>query len=183
MNIAGIARISLVGLLIAAWTGLTAAAEPGQKAATEKAVPTEMKVKPEDLPKAVLAALKSRFSGLEITTAVKESEAGNIVYDIELTQKGRKFESDIKEDGTILEVEKEVDPKNYPQALHGAVEARIPKGKITIVMEVNLVKDKKETPDHLEVTVETPDKKEQELLFKLDGKTEFKEPAAAAAAK
>jgi uncharacterized membrane protein YkoI len=147
-----------------------------------KAAPTEVKVKPEELPKTVSEALKTRFPGLEITSAVKETENGNVVYDIELTQKGRKFESDIKEDGTILEVEKEVAQKDYPKALASSVEAKYPKGKITVVMEVNLVKDKKEIPDHLEVTVGTADKQEKELLFKLDGKTVFVEPAAAAAA-
>jgi uncharacterized membrane protein YkoI len=169
--------VGLVSALLAVWVGLAIAAEPATKAA-----PTEVKVKPEELPKAVSEALKARFPALEITSAVKETENGNVVYDIELTQKGRKFESDIKEDGTILEVEKEVAQKDYPKALPSSVEAKYPKGKITVVMEVNLVKDKKEIPDHLEVTVQTADKQEKELLFKLDGKTEFVEPAAAAAA-
>jgi hypothetical protein len=38
-------------------------------------------------------------------------------------------------------------------------------------MEVNKVKGKKETPDHYEVTLETPDKKEMEVTVSLDGKT------------
>jgi uncharacterized membrane protein YkoI len=158
------------------------AAEPAEKAApAEKTGPVEVQVKPEELPKAVASALKNRFPGLEITSAAKETDNGKVIYDIELTQNGRKFESDIKEDGTILEVEKELATKDYPKALPSSVGTRFPKGKITIVMEVNLVKDKKEIPDHLEVTVETADKQEKELLFKLDGKTEFVEPAAAAA--
>jgi uncharacterized membrane protein YkoI len=140
---------------------------------------SEEQIKPEELPPAVSSALNARFPSLKITSATKETENGNVVFDIELTQNGRKFESDVKEDGTILEVEKEVDPKNYPKALAAAVDAKYPKAKITIVMEVNLVKDKKETPDHLEVSVATADKQEKELLFQLDGKTEFKEPAAA----
>ena len=37
-------------------------------------------------------------------------------------------------------------------------------------MEVNKVKDKKETPDHYEVTIETADKKTQEVIVSLDGK-------------
>jgi uncharacterized membrane protein YkoI len=141
----------------------------------------EVKIKAEDLPKAVADSLKGRFPGLKITSAVKETENGNVVYDIELTQKGRKFESDVKEDGAILEIEKEVDVKNYPKALPASVAAKYPKAKITVVMEVNIVKAKKETPDHLEVSVETADKQEKELLFQLDGKTEFEEPATTAA--
>ena len=139
----------IVGVLLAEWAGITIAADPAQNAA-----PVEVKVKPDELPKAVSDALKARFPALEITSAVKETENGNVVFDIELTQKSRKFESDIKEDGTILEIEKEVDPKNYPKALAASVDAKYPKAKITIVMEVNLVKGKKETPDHLEVSVQ-----------------------------
>jgi hypothetical protein len=41
-------------------------------------------------------------------------------------------------------------------------------------MEVNLVKNEVETPDHYEVTIETADKKSQEVLITLDGKS-FKE--------
>ena len=170
-------RLVVVSLLLTIWVNLATAADPAPKAA-----PVEEKTKPEDLPKAVSAALKARFPGLEITSAAKETENGNVVFDIELTQKGRKFESDIKEDGTMLEVEKEVDSKNYPKALPASVDAKYPKAKITIVMEVNIVKGKKETPDHLEVSVQTADKQEKELLFQLDGKTEFKEPAPATAA-
>ncbi len=176
MSVMKITWVGLVGVMLTTYAGLLAAAEPAEKAA-----PTEVKVKPSELPKAVSEALKARFPGLEITSAAKETDNGNVVYDIELTQKGRKFESDIKENGTVLEVEKEVAQKDYPKALASSVDAKYPKGKITIVMEVNIVKDKKETPDHLEVTVETADKQEIELLFKLDGKTEFVEPAAAAA--
>jgi uncharacterized membrane protein YkoI len=141
---------------------------------------SEERIKPDQLPKAASDAVKARFPGLEYTSITKETETdGRVVYDIELTQKGQKFETDVKEDGTLLEVEKEVDPKNYPKALAAAVDAKYPKAKITIVMEVNLIKEKKETPDHLEVSVETADKQEKELLFQLDGKTEFEEPAAA----
>jgi predicted RNA binding protein with dsRBD fold (UPF0201 family) len=172
-------RFVIACLFASSWALAAMAAEPAEKTpSTEKTGPVEVKVKPEELPKVVASALKNRFPGLEITSAAKETDNGKVIYDIELTQNGRKFESDIKEDGTILEVEKEVATKDYPKALQSSVHAKFPKGKITIVMEVNLVKDKKETPDHLEVTVETADKQEKELLFKLDGKTEFVEPAA-----
>src|SRR6266700_1187849 len=87
----------------------------------------EESLKPDALPKAVAAALKARFPGAEITAATKETENGQVVFDIELKQKGRKFESDIKEDGTILEIEKEIAAKDWPKPLNAAVDARYPK--------------------------------------------------------
>src|SRR3954453_3486741 len=84
----------------------------------------EEKIKPGDLPKSVASSLKSRFPGLKITSAVRETEAdGKVVYDIELTQKDRKFETDIQKDGTFLEVEKEVMDKDWPKELRSTVDA------------------------------------------------------------
>jgi uncharacterized membrane protein YkoI len=142
----------------------------------------EEQIKADQLPKAVADAVKARFPGLEFTSIAKETEAdGSIVYDIELTQKGRKFETDVKADGTLLEVEKEVAQKDWPKPLQATVETKFPKATVKEVLEVNLVKDKKEIPDHLEVTLDTADKKSEELLTSLDGKTIKEEPTAGAA--
>jgi uncharacterized membrane protein YkoI len=143
----------------------------------------EEKIKPGDLPKSVMSSLNSRFPGLTITSAAHEIENGNEVYDIELKQKERKFETDIQKDGTILEIEKEISTKGWSNALRSTVESKFPKGKITEVLEVNKVTGGKEIPDHLEVTVETADKKSAEILLSLDGKTEVHEAAVAEAAK
>jgi hypothetical protein len=59
------------------------------------------------------------------------------------------------------------------------VAAKYPNGKIKEVLEVNKVIGGKEVPDHLEVDVETADKKSAEILVSLDGKTETHEAAAA----
>jgi uncharacterized membrane protein YkoI len=143
----------------------------------------EVKIKAQDLPKGVSDALNARFPDLKITSAAKETDAsGQVVYDVELTHKNRKFETDIKEDGAMLEVEKEVSPNHWPRELKSTVEAKYPKGKIKEVMEVNKVTDKKEVPDHLESTIETADNKEAELLTSLDGKTVVKDEQAAEAA-
>jgi len=129
------------------------------------------KIAPDKLPKAVLDAIKGRFPDAEITSAEKEIEDGKVVYDIELKSKGKKYEMDIEEKGTVLQIEKEVAVKDLPEAVTKAIEARYPKSKIKEVMEVNDVKDKKETPAHYEVVIETADKKEKELEVSLDGKT------------
>ena len=60
--------------------------------------------------KKVMDAVKARFPEAKLTKASKEKAGGDVIYDIELTVKGRKHEMDIKEDGTVLEVENEVAP-------------------------------------------------------------------------
>ncbi len=128
------------------------------------------KIPPDKLPAKVMAAVKERFPGAEFTSITKETENNKVVYDIELKHKGRKYEMDIQEDGTVLEIEKEVALKDVPAAVTKAVEAKYPKSTIKEVMEVNLVKGKEEKPDHYEVVIETADKKKMELEVSLDGK-------------
>jgi uncharacterized membrane protein YkoI len=142
----------------------------------------EEKIKPDDLPKSVASSLNTRFPGLKIVSATRETEAdGKVIFDVELTQKGRKYETDIQKDGTILEVEKEIMSKNWPSALRSTVASKFKDGKIKEVLEVNKVIGGKEVPDHLEVDVETADKKSAEILVSLDGKTEVHEQASAPA--
>src|SRR6476646_6640023 len=117
---------------------------------------SEEKIKPRDLPKSVASSLNARFPGLTITSATRETESdGKVVFDIELKQKDRKFETDIQKDGTILEVEKEIFEKNWSNDLRSTIAAKYPNGKITEVLEVNKVTGGKEVPDHLEITVTT----------------------------
>ena len=129
------------------------------------------KIAPDKLPQKIKDAIEGRFPKAEITSAEKEKEDGKIVYDIELKHEGRKYEMDILEDGTIIEIEKEVKLKDLPAAVADALKAKFPDATIKEVMEVNKVKDKKETPDHYEVTIVGKDKKEKEVIVSLDGKS------------
>ena len=128
------------------------------------------KVPLDKVPKVIMDAIKNRFPKAEIESVEKEKEDGKIVFDIELKHEGRKYEMDILEDGTIVEIEKEVAAKDVPEAVTKAVKEKYPGCTIKEVMEVNKVKDKKETPDHYEVTLETADKKKKEVEVSLDGK-------------
>jgi uncharacterized membrane protein YkoI len=126
------------------------------------------KLSPDKLPKAVADAIKARFPDGKVTSAEKETEDGKVVYDIELTVGGVKYEADIHEDGTIVEVEKEI--KDVPAVVAKAIEGKHPKAKVVEVMERSTVKDKKETPADYEVTIEDGGKK-SEVIVSLDGKS------------
>ena len=140
------------------------------------AVAGAQQIPADKVPPKVMDAVKARFPGAEFTSITKETVDGQVIYDIELKQKGRKYEMDIKEDGTVLEVEKEVALKDVPAAVTKALQAKYPRSTVKEVMEVNLVKDNKETPDHYEMILEMTDKKTIELEVSLDGKT-IKGPA------
>src|SRR5262249_18864229 len=122
--------------------------------------------------------IKARFPQAKITSVEKETENGKVVYDIELTEKGRKYEMDIKEDGTVLEIEKKVAAKDVPPAVTKALRDKYPNATVKDVMEVNKVEGRRETPIHYEVTLESADGKKFEVIVSLDGKsikTEAKE--------
>lgn len=123
------------------------------------------------LPKPVADAVAARFPGAALTSAAKETSENQVIYDIELKHDGRKYEMDIKSDGTILEIEKEIPAKNLPAAVAAAVQVKYPNSTVKQVMEVNTVLDKKETLDHYEVDIDTSEHKLLELAASLDGKS------------
>jgi hypothetical protein len=129
------------------------------------------KISAAEVPAAVSSALNQRFPGNQVRSVEKENENGMIIFDYELTQDGRKYEADIKDDGTIIEIEKQVAANNVPAAVTHAVQAKFPGAKIGDVMEVNKVSGKTETPDHYEVTLTTGGK-EKEVNVTMDGKVE-----------
>jgi hypothetical protein len=130
----------------------------------------DQKVPLDKIPAKISAAINGRFPGAELKSVEKEDEGGKVMFDVELTQKGRKYEMDIKEDGTIVEIEKEVAAKDFPAACAAALKKNYPTATVKEIMEVNKVEGAKETPIHYEVTIEK-DKKEQEIIVSLDGKS------------
>jgi putative PepSY-like beta-lactamase-inhibitor len=127
------------------------------------------KVDLDKVPAKIMSAIKGRFPDAQLKSVENENENGKVMYDIELTQNGRKYEMDIKEDGTIIEIEKGVAPKDFPAACAKAVAAKFPNAKIKEIMEVNKVEGKTETPQNYEVTLEEPGKKAFEAVVALDG--------------
>jgi len=127
------------------------------------------KVDASKLPPKVAEALKARFPGATITQVTKETENGEVIYDIEMTKDGKKHEMDCKEDGTLVDIQNEIAVQDLPAAAVNAIKAKYPNSTIKEVGEILVVKDKKETRDHFEVIIDTADKKEVELTVSLDG--------------
>ena len=120
------------------------------------------------VPKAVMDALKSKFPKPEITKWEKATEGGKVIYDIEFTYQGRKCEMDIQEDGTIVNIEREIAAKDLPKAVTTAVTKKFPKAKLTEIMEIKAGKEEK--LDGYEIVLETADKMTVELTVAPDGK-------------
>jgi len=122
------------------------------------------------IPKKVMAALKAKFPKAEIHHWIKAKDGDIVVYDIEFKQEGRKFEADIKEDGTIHNWEKDVAVKDLPDAVKKAVEKKYPKSTLKEIMEITAVKNGKDELEGYEIVLETADRKEFEVTVAPDGK-------------
>ena len=155
-------------LRVGVLTGAVALGSYAVRAAEEK--DEAKKLKESDVPQKVMDAVKARFPNAKIDSVEREKEDGNVIYDIELTQDGRKYETDVKEDGTLLEVEKALDAKDWPANVTQAVMAKYPRTTIKEVMEKSLVKDGKETVHEYVVVIRFNDSQEKELTVTPDGK-------------
>lgn len=139
------------------------------------------KLSPADLPAKIMGTVHGRLPGAQVTSAEKETENGAVVYDLELTHQGRKYEMDVKEDGTLMEIEKQVMARDVADKVTKAVKGKYPDATVKEIMEVNAVKGKQETPQHYEVVISTGGK-DKEVIVSLDGKS-LKEEAAEEAPK
>ena len=122
------------------------------------------------IPKKVMDALKARFPTPEIHKWTKETVDGNVFYDIEFRLKGRKCEADIKEDGTVINFEKEIAAKDLPEAVTKAVQKKHPNASLKEIMEITEVKGKEEKLEGYEVVLQTATKMMVELTVAPDGK-------------
>jgi uncharacterized membrane protein YkoI len=154
---------ALIGIALGAGLGLVLLATAGWSAGQEQ------RISPDQVPQKVMDALKARFPGAEITSVEKENEGGKVVYDFEFKVKGHKYESDIDENGTMLEFEKEIPVKDLPAAVTRALKAKYPGATFKEAMEVNRVTGKDAKLDHYEVTIRA-NGKSKEVTVSLDGK-------------
>jgi len=139
-------------------------------AIAQVALAADEKVEADKLPQKVKETLKTRWSTAKITVATKTMENGAVVYDIEMTQDGKKREADIKEDGTIVNFENEIAIKDLPAAVAATVKAKHPDATLKEAMETLVIKDGKDIVDEYEVLIVTGDNKEVELTVSPDGK-------------
>src|SRR5260370_22582744 len=155
-RVIGSLGVSLLALLL-----ITAGAQSGGT--------KEEKITADKLPKKVMDAVKSWFPEPKFTSLTKETTDGKVVYDLEFKYKDRKYEMDIKEDGTVLEIEKEVAVNDLPQAASNALKAKYAKSKIKEAMEVNLVSGKDLKLDHYEVILVMAEGKTRDATVTQDG--------------
>lgn len=140
----GLASLALCGVLA---LGIAAARADEEKIPLDK------------VPAAVMKAVKDKFPKATVKEAEKETEDGKTTYEIGLEENGKGIDVSLKEDGTILEIEKEIDAKDLPKPVADAVKGKYPGGAIKKAEEVS-----KDGKTLYEVVVTVGDKARELLL-------------------
>ena len=117
-----------------------------------------------------MQALRARFPGAEIEKWSKETEKGVVLYDIEFTQQGHKFEADIRADGSVSNWENEVQLQDVPAAVRQTIHTKFPGATVRTILASNAVRDGKDELEGYEVVLATKDGKEVEITVAPDGK-------------
>jgi hypothetical protein len=130
----------------------------------------QAKVSLDQVPKAVIEAVKARFPKGELTGAEKETAESDtkdkkITYEVKLIDKKRKFEVIATPDGKVLAVEKVLEASELPKVITALLDSDYPKAKIKKAEEVT--RDEKIT---YEVVLVTADMQTVKLMFDPRGK-------------
>ena len=125
----------------------------------------EVKVSLDKVPAAVMNAVKRKFPMAKIEGAEKNVEDGKTTFEIGIEQDDRDITVSLKEDGTILEIEKEIAVKDLPTAVKSAIAAKYPRATLKKAEEVT--EGDKVT---YEVIVVPESKKAREVAFDRAGK-------------
>lgn len=122
------------------------------------------------LPKAIVAAMKKRFPGLEMTEAAKETADGKTVYEVSVKEKGKNIDVTLTPEGAITMIEKEIAISDLPRVVSEGIEKKYGKVTYKLAEAVYKVESGKETLSYYEALVVTADKKTMEAEIGLDGK-------------
>jgi len=129
------------------------------------AVAQEKKIKRSELPAAVEKTVAEQSKGATIRGFNQEQENGQTTYEAELIVNGRSKDVQMDANGTILEVEEQVDFQALPAEVQAGLQAKAGSGKITKVESIT----KKDKLVAYEAKVLT-DGKKSEVQVGPDGK-------------
>ena len=123
----------------------------------------------DNIPDAVMEALKAKFPDAEIQKWEKEDEDDFVIYDIEFKQGDIKFEADIKQDGTIHNWEKEIESANLPEVIKKVIEDEYPDAELVKVMETSTVHDGNDVVEEYELVLRLADQQKIEITLAPNG--------------
>lgn len=124
----------------------------------------------DNVPKAVLDMVKTRFKDADLKGAGKETENDKTVYEVTIKHKGQNIDVTLTPAGELLMIEKEITRRDLPKAAADALESKYPKATYQIVEEIIKVEKRTETLAYYEALLTTADKQRLEAQVTAQGK-------------
>jgi uncharacterized membrane protein YkoI len=121
------------------------------------------------VPAPVMSAVKARFPGASVKGAGKETEKGQLVYEITLDEKGRNVDVTVTPGGDLLLIEKAIDKAELPAPVAQALSKAYPGATYRVVEEIVEVEKGREHLKFYEVELATADRHSKEIKVKPDG--------------
>lgn len=121
----------------------------------------------DQLPKAVLDAVKAKFPKAELKGAAQETDDGKTLYEVSFTYKNANYDVMLTPEGKITLIEREIAAKDLPKAVAKTLAANYPNATIQLAEQLSDGHDKVLT---YEFRLITPDKKELEVKIDPHGK-------------
>src|SRR3954471_905642 len=138
--------VALLPAFVLAQTETVKKEKPAKAAKTKTSRKAETTVSESTLPEAVRKTFTSKFPNATINKATEEKEGGKMVWDIEFREGRKHKETDIAEDGTMLEVSEQVAQRSLPTEALKAIKKVAEGGKVKQTDKVSIsyeVKDGK----------------------------------------
>jgi hypothetical protein len=120
------------------------------------------------LPKLVTKILEVKYPAAELTTATKEVEGEESIFNVVLKYKNFEYEVTITAQGEILETAKILTEKNLPAAVMEALHGKYPNSKVKEAVDVR--EPGQEIPHTFHVEIETAQSTTVELILDPKGK-------------
>ncbi len=127
-------------------------------------IAAETKVNIKALPPAVQTAMREQIKGATILGASKEREHGHLTYEVETKLDGKGRDLTFDQNGSLLEIEQEVELNSIPGPAKEAIQKRVAGGT---VKKVESVTQGSSTSYEADVTTRTG--KKQEVAVNADG--------------
>jgi len=93
----------------------------------------EQHIKRSELPAAVQKTVDEQSKGATIRGYSKEMENGKVEYEVQMTVDGHSKDVSMAPDGTVIEIEEQVDFDKLPASVKDGLQAKAGKGKIAKV--------------------------------------------------
>jgi hypothetical protein len=138
----------------------------------------EAKVRLDRVPAPVMDAVKARFAGARPTEAAKETEKGQVVYEVGLEDGGRHVDVTLTPSGELLLIERTIPPEELPRAVSEALTRAYPGATYRTVEQIVEVQAGQERLASFEVLLAPTGGGEREVKVSPDGGTVTEETDA-----